>query len=400
MRKRGLLGLGFPMAFGALLLAACGGGSNNNASGGGGMGGMKGMKTYAIGCQGPLSGDYAQLGINICNGAKLAVDQANKSGNLPFMLSFKTADDQGSGTNAPTAARSLIDDSSVVAVVGPAFSGATQAAEPLFAQAGLASVSASATLPTLTDPKNGFTTFFRIVATDSDQGKGATAYLTKKLNVKKVYSINDKSAYGAGLATVLDKNLKDAGVTLKSEGVQPTKDYSAVAQKVVNFSPDAVYYSGYYADFALLVKALKSAGYTGTIVSDDGSKDPQFVKQAGTQAAEGVLFTCPCTDAASDPNAQQFVSGYKQAFNTDPSTYSPEAYDAANTIIAAMKSINGSIDRQKVVDAIKNVNYQGLTKQISFNSNGQVQANQIFLYQVKNGQIVFLGPVDKVVGSG
>jgi branched-chain amino acid transport system substrate-binding protein len=365
---------------GALALTACGGSSGGGSGGGG-------KKTFGLAYQGPLSGDNAQLGINMDNGVKLAVEQANAKGDLPFTLKFSNSDDVGDPAQGPTAAQKLIDDASVMAVVGPAFSGATKASEPLFSDASLVSVSPSATNPTLTS--QGFKTFFRVVPPDDAQGAEAGAYMVKGLKAKSVYLVDDKSEYGVGLADVIAKNV--SGATLKREGIPVTKDYSTIAQKVSASGADTVFYSGYYAELALFTKALKAAGYKGNIVSGDGSNDDQLVTQAGAAAAEGIYLTCPCNDANVDPNAADFLKAYKAKFNANPGTYSPEAYDAANAIIAAMKTVGADLTRQKVVDAVKAVDYKGITKQIKFEPNGEVNGKTIFVYQVKAGKRAILG---------
>ena len=158
MLDRRLLRLAVPLAVGALALTACGGSSDGGGGGGG-------KKTYTIAYQGPLSGDNAQLGINMDNGVKLAIKQAK---DLPFTLKFTDSDDVGDPAQAPAAARKLLDNDNVVAVVGPAFSGATAASEPLFSQADLVSVSPSATRADLTHL--GFKSFVRVVTGDTIQG--------------------------------------------------------------------------------------------------------------------------------------------------------------------------------------------------------------------------------------
>jgi branched-chain amino acid transport system substrate-binding protein len=379
-----------PLALAAIAATACG---SSSSGGNGGNSGTSGSKSYTIACQGPLTGDNAALGINICDGAKLAIDQANAAGDLPFKLVFKGVDDQGSATDAPAAAASEVSDSSVVAVVGPAFSGATQASESAFAAANLVSVTASATLPTLTDASNGFSTFYRAVATDSSQGAGAAEYLTKKLNVKNVYSVDDAEAYGQGLAAELDKDLQADGVTVEHDGLPQGTKPTNEAAKIASSGADAVYYSGYYADGGPFLKALRSAGFKGVFMSDDGSKDPNFVKEAGS-SANGAYFTCPCADPTK---AASFFTAYKAAFNQDAGTYSAEAYDVANAIIAAMKSLGADVTRQALVSAVASVNYTGVTKTVAFGSNHELKTTAVYLYQVKNGNIDYLGPIDSLV---
>lgn len=365
------------------------GGSGGGASptqSGGGSGGNTG-KTYTIAFLGALSGNNPQLGINEANAVKLAIDQANQSGKLPFTLKYASSDDEGAPDKAPAAAQKLIDDKSVVAVVGPPFSGTTKAAEPKLSEAGLLSVSASATNPTLTS--SGFKTFFRVVPPDDAQGKEAAALLKKY--AQSVYLVDDTSEYGKGLADVIQRELEAQSVKVTREGVSDkTQDYSSVAQKVKNANVQALYYAGYYQGASLFAKSLKAVGYNCLAMSGDGSNDDQFIK--GAQAAgEGWVFTCPCADARVDPKAKEFTDAYKAAFNIDPGTYSPEAYDATNAIIQAMSTIQGDITRDKVVEAVKQVDYQGLTKEIKFAPNGEVSGNTIFVYGVDGGQRVLKG---------
>jgi branched-chain amino acid transport system substrate-binding protein len=387
-----------PVLIGTLALASCSSSKSSSSSSSSG-GGSK--PTYTIGFQGPLTGPNAQLGINIDNAVKLAVQQANSSGNLPFTLKVAEADDQGDPAKGPTAAQQLIGDSSVVGVVGPTFSGATKAAEPLFTQAGLASVSASATNSSLTDPANGFKTFFRIVPPDSAQGTSAADYMAKVLKAKSVYLIDDKSDYGVGLCGNIKSQLATDGVAVTSDSVAAgTNDYSAVATKVSNSGTQAMYYCGYYADAAPLAKALKNTSYTGKTLSDDGSNDPKFISLAGP-ASEGWQFTCPCLSAAAatDATTQKFVTDYTASANQPPGTYSPEGYDVANTLISVMKPLGTNVTRAAVVNGLKSVDYKGLTKEIKFQANGDVTEKGIFVYDVKSGKITELGTVDKLVSG-
>jgi branched-chain amino acid transport system substrate-binding protein len=381
---RRLLRLAAPIALGAIALTACG-----SSSGGKSAGGSNGKKSYTIAYQGPLSGDNAQLGINMDNGTKLAVEQANAKGDLPFTLNFTDSDDVGDPAQAPAAARKLIDNKDVVAVVGPAFSGATAASEPLFSQANLISVSPSATRADLTGL--GFTSFVRVVTGDTIQGAKLADYVAKGLKSKSAYVVDDKSAYGAGLSKYVKEELKTDGVTFKEEGLAPTKDYSAIATKVVGAKVDTLVYAGYFAELALFAKALKSAGFKGNIVSDDGAKDDQLIKQAGA-AAEGIYLSCACggPTPAGNAAADQFAKDYQAKFNAAPGTYSAEAFDAANLIIAAMKG--GATTRQAITDAVKKTSgFAGVTHTITFDSKGEGGTGDIFMHQVKGGKITLLG---------
>lgn len=392
MLNRRLLRLALPVALGALALTACGSGED---AGSGEEGG--GKPTYKIAFQGPISGDNAAIGENEGNGVQLAIELANKKGDLPFTLAYAGQDDVGTPEGGPPAARKSIDDEEVMAVVGPAFSGATKSSGKLFAAAKLAAVSPSATNPDLTSEANGFTSFFRVVPPDDAQGEEAANYIAKTLGAKTVYSVDDKSEYGVGLAGVFNKTLETNGVKVIKESVPKTKDYSTVAQKINNANVDAVWYSGYFPELALLAKSLKSVGYAKPLLSGDGSNDDEYIKSATPEVAEGTYLFCPCGDANVDPNAKSFADAYQAKFSKPAGTYSPESFDATNAIIEAMKSVEGELTREKVLEAVRKVDYKGITKQITFTENGEVEGKTIFVFQVKDGKRAVLGTTEELV---
>lgn len=387
-----------PLIVAGLALTACSSKkSGTAASSSPSAGGNK--PTFTLAYQGPLSGGNAQLGLNMKFAVQLAVNEANAKGDLPFTLKYTESDDQGDGKVSPTAARKLIDDKSVIGVVGPAFSGATKAAEPLFNDAKLVTISPSATSPTLVDGK--WSTFFRVVADDNAQGPADADYATKKLTAKSIYVIDDASAYGQPLSAAFETQAKADGATVTHESAPGTTQcqagqgaatqYPSVATKIKSSNADTVFYAGYYCDFALLAKALNAAGYTGNLISDDGSLDPKYVAQAGATVAEKTYISCACGDISTNPDAKSFLTGF-QALATFPSgTYSPEAYDAANTIISVLKGLGTGATRAAVTAAVKTVDYKGITKEVKFAANGNITGTAVYMYQVTSGKIVPLG---------
>jgi branched-chain amino acid transport system substrate-binding protein len=377
-------------------LAACSNGSSNSSSGGLGSGSSSGSsassnQTYKIGFQGALSGDNQQLGINEINSVELAVKQANDSGKLPFKLDVLKSDDGGTADKAPAAASALLQDNAVVGIVGPIFSGPTKAVGQTYAQAGMALISPSATNPTLTSA--GFTTFHRIVPTDSVEGVEAADWLAKK--AKKVFVIDDTTEYGKGAADVVRTELKAKGITSTNQSVpQSTQDYGAVAQAVASSGATAMFYGGYDAQAALLAKSLQAVGYKGIAMGGNGVKSSVFTQNSGG-AGNGWYFSCGCLDATVAPQAKDFTTAYKQAYNVEPSTYSPEAYDAANALIEAIKEAagKGKVTRASVEDAVNNLDYKGITTTIKFQKNGEVEQQVINLYQQKNGVIGLVGDI-------
>jgi branched-chain amino acid transport system substrate-binding protein len=363
-------------------------GGGNSGSAGGGSG-----QSYKIGFQGALSGDNQQLGINEINSVNLAVKQFNAKPGQPFKLSVETSDDAGDPAKAPAAAQQLIQDSAVVGVVGPIFSGPTSATGKAYAAANMALISPSATNEDLT--KSGFTTFHRIVPTDGVEGKAAADWLASKF--KKVFVVDDTTVYGKGVADVVAGELKAKGVTVLRQGVpQNTQDYGAIAQKVTSSGAQAMFYGGYDAQAALFAKALTSAGYKGVRMTGNGGKSSVFTKGSG-KAGNGWYFSCGCQDATTAPEAKAFKAAYEAAYKTPPSTYSPEAYDAANALIQAVETAakSGSVTRQAVEDAVKNLDYKGITTTVRFAPSGEVAQATVNLYEQKNGKITELGDIKK-----
>jgi branched-chain amino acid transport system substrate-binding protein len=395
MQGRSISKLAIVGAVGALALAACSNGSTSGGlASGGSSSGSTATQTFKIGFQGPLSGDNQQLGINEVNAVELAVSQANATGNLGFKLVLVKADDVGSPATAPAAAQTLIQDPAVVGVIGPSFSGATKAVGANYAAAGMPVITPSATNPTLSTL--GFTTFHRIVPSDNVEGTQAADWLAVK-GLKKVFVIDDLSDYGKGVADAIQKELGVKGVTVVRQGVDAkTTDYGAIAQTVASSGAGAVFYGGYDAQAALFAKALKTAGYKGLTVTGNGGKSSVFTKGAGA-AGNGWYFTCGCLDATVAPGAKAFNDAYKVMFNTPSSTYSPEAYDATNALIAAMKAAKaaGGITRASVETAVNALDYKGITTEVKFQSNGEVVATvqTVNLYTQTAGNIVLIGNI-------
>jgi branched-chain amino acid transport system substrate-binding protein len=390
---------------GSLVLAACGNSTSGSASGssssGGGLGGGSGSgsgsgATYSIAFEGPLSGDNQQLGINEVNAAQVAIDQANASGNLGFKLKLVKADDQGDPAQSPTAAAQVLQDSSVLGVVGPSFSGSTKAVAPTYGQANMPIISPSATNDTLS--KQGFPTFHRVVPPDSLEGAELADFLVKK-GYKKVVVIDDLSDYGKGVADTVQAGLQKGGVTVQRLSVDAkTTDYGATAATVASSGSQAMFYGGYDAQAGQLAKALTAANYSGVRYGGNGDKSTVFTRGAGA-AGDGWFFSCGCSDAVTAPEAQSFTQAYRKTFNTDPSTYSPEAYDATNAMIEAIKAAakNGTPTRKTVNDAVNNLNYKGITTTVKFDPSGELASSSqiINLFQQKNGAIVILGDIKK-----
>ena len=372
---RSVFKIGAPVVAAALALSACGGTTNDAGSGSGGK-----ACDLKIGFFGALTGDAANLGINIKNGAELAVTQYNEK-HADCKVSLTSFDSQGDPSIAPGLAQKAVTDKKLVGIVGPAFSGESKAADPIFDKAGLNTITASATNPALSE--NGWKTFHRILGNDATQGPAAAKYIKDILKAQKVFVSDDTSEYGKGLADIVKKDLGSA-VAGSDETAADGKqdDFSPTVTKAKASGATVFFYGGYYSNASKLVKQLKSGGFTGTFVAADGVKDDGFIKGAGA-AAEGSILTCPCLppDKAAD-----FSAAYKKAYNSDPATYSAEAYDAANVFLAGIGA--GKKTSADMNAFIASYSAKGVTKNVKFDAKGEPSEVSVWAYKVTGGKIV------------
>ncbi|MFT4164516.1 MAG: branched-chain amino acid ABC transporter substrate-binding protein [Microlunatus sp.] len=332
---------------------------------------------------GPQTGDYANLGLNESRGAELALDKYNKE-NADCQVTFTKFDSQGDPEKATPLATQIVNTPKIVGVVGPAFSGETEATGPTFAEAGLVTVSPSATNPNLS--KNGWDTFHRVLGNDDTQAPAAAKYIKETLSAKTVFVIDDASEYGKGLADGIKKDLGD--LVKGTDTVQQKQtDFGASVTKVKAAKADVLYYAGYYAEAGLLAKQLKAGGWTGTFMSGDGSLDKGFVSAAGAAAANGAILTCPCA-----PAEESFATEYKALTGEDPGTYSTEAFDAMNVLLQGIKAGNG--DRAKLLTWVNNYDAPGITKQIKFDETGEVIGGTVYAYKIEDGNLNNASPIE------
>lgn len=342
-------------------------------------------ESVTIAYQGPLTGDNAALGINMLCGIQLGMQELNDAGETPT-IELMQLDSQGSPDQAPALANQAAGDDSVIAVIGPAFSGESAAAGPIYEQAGLPMISPSATNPELS--QNGWTNWFRTVATDATQGPVAAKYIAENLGAEKVAVIDDSSEYGKGLADIVESSLEEAGAEVVfRQGVEAgQQDYSAIVGQVAQSGADAVFYGGYFSDAGLIRKQLVDNGAGDiTFVSDDGAFDPAFIEVAGAEAAEGASVTFPGADPLSAP--QEFLDGYAEVCDGKaPGAFSIEAYQ--NTLIVGEALKEGVTDREGLREFLDNFSGEIFNKQIEFTDEGDIAAQTFFIYTVEDGEFV------------
>ncbi|MEO5680044.1 MAG: branched-chain amino acid ABC transporter substrate-binding protein [Acidimicrobiales bacterium] len=396
MAIRRSVGLAFGLlATTALVAAGCSssdskvssGGSSTSAGATGGTGGGSNCpKDAKIGFFGALTGSDAALGINERNGVKVALSQYKTASGCEVKL--EEYDSQGDPAQAPALASKAVSDSKVVAIVGPAFSGESKQANPIFNEAGLPIITPSATNATLS--KNNWKIFHRAVANDDLQGPAAAKFILGK-GAKKVAVVDDSSEYGKPLADTVRAKLKEGGASVDvNEAIDPKgSDYSSTVNKVKAANVDAVFYGGYYESAGRLMKQLRDGNVAATFVAGDGSLDAKFVDSASGKG-EGAVLLAPGFYTATD---KAFIDDYKKVNSgAEPGLYSVEGFDAANHLLAALK--DGKTTRADINTYLGSTAYKGLLKNYQYQADGELAGGgDIIVHEVRSGKIEVVGPV-------
>jgi branched-chain amino acid transport system substrate-binding protein len=325
-----------------------------------------------------MTGDNAQFGVDISNGAKIAVSDAGQFQGFSFELDVQ--DDGGTPEGGAAVANKLVSDPTVVAIAGHIFSGATAAAIPIYEKANIPMMSPSATNPPLT--QSGSKVFNRLVFTDAAQGKFAAAYLYNILKVKNLAIMHDGQAYGQGLATVVkDEFTKLGGTVVAFTAITPKEsDYSAPLADIASKKPDALYYGGYVAEGVVIVNEMKAAGLGKAIFfGDDGTFGQDFLDRtkANGEGAYSTALIPPTTDAVT-----KFNTAYQTAYGQPAgklSPYSWTAYDSAAVLIKAVESVavkgddgNLYVPRAALVAAVRATkDYKGLSGTVTCDATGE-----------------------------
>ena len=345
-----------------------------------------------IGHVAPLTGGIAHLGKDNENGARLAVDEINAASGLEvggkkYKLELLAEDDKADPKEGTLAAQKLVD-AGVVAVVGHLNSGTSIPASKIYADANVVQVSPSATNPKLTE--QGFKTTFRVVANDNQQGAVLANYAATEMKAKTIAIIDDRTAYGQGLADVVEKVAKEKGlkVVAREFATDKTTDFNAILTKIRAAKPDVVMYGGMDATAGPLAKQMKQLGVKAKLLAGDGVCSPEFIKLAGDAAD---ILTCSMAGEAVEKLArgEEFKAKYKAKFNTDVQIYSPYSYDAVYVIADAIKRA-GKVDKAAIVAAMPATNYTGVTGQIQFDEKGDIKNGTISMFRVKDGKLEYI----------
>jgi branched-chain amino acid transport system substrate-binding protein len=353
--------------------------------------------TVKIAHAGPLTGSIAHLGKDDENGVRLAVDQANakkiKIDGKLVTFEMKSEDDQADPKTGTTVAQKLVDEK-VAAVIGHLNSGVSIPASEIYAKAGIPMISGSATNPALTE--RGLKNVFRTVGRDDQQGPAIAAFVANELKARKVALIDDKTAYGEGLANEVEKTLKGAKVNIvgRERTTDKETDFKAILTKVKAKNPDVIFYGGMDATGGPLIKQARELGMKAAFAFGDGACTNEMSKLAGA-AAEGLV--CSQAGLPSEAASKEFLDAFKAKYG-EVKQYAPYFYDGTLAVIEAMKKAN-SVDPAKFSPEIFKVSFTGATGKVEFDAKGDRKDAEITIFRLKDGKVVPIAIVKNGVST-
>ena len=343
--------------------------------------------TIKIGPAGPLTGPIAHIGKDGEYGARLAIEDANAAGIVidgeQARFELVSEDDQADPRQATTAAQRLADEE-VAGVIGHVTSGASIPASRIYQQAGIPVITPSATSPKLT--RQGYAVTFRVIANDLQQGSAMAKYAAETLKLRQVAIIDDRTAYGQGLADAFGKQVQQYGVKIVGREFTTDKatDFSAILTKLKAAQPDAVFYGGMDAQAAPMLRQMRQLGFESKFLGGDGACTGEMLKLAAEALSEDAYCSQAGIPMEKMPRGADFRARFKQRFNTDVQLYAPYSYDAAMALIEAMKAANSS-DPADYLPALKALKYRGVTGDIAFDAYGDITTGGTTLFRFQHG---------------
>jgi branched-chain amino acid transport system substrate-binding protein len=339
-----------------------------------------------IGQASPLTGPQAHLGKDNENGARLALEEINAAGltlgGKKVVLELKSEDDAADPKTATTVAQKLVDEG-VAGVVGHLNSGATIPASKIYSDNGIPQISPSATAVAYTAA--GFKTAYRVMTNDAQQGSVLGNFAVTKLGAKRIAIIDDRTAYGQGLADEVEKAARAAGgeVVAREYTSDRATDFMAILTSIKGKAPDLVFFGGMDPQAAPMIKQMKQLGMQAKFLGGDGAQTPKFIELAGADA-EGALASNPGLPLDVMPGGSAFKSKFEGKYGRIQN-YSPYAYDAVYVLVESMKRADSS-DPARYLAELPKTDLQGVTGRIRFDAKGDITGGAVTLYQVKDGR--------------
>ena len=354
-----------------------------------------------IGHVGPTSGGIAHLGKDNEMGARMAIEELNAKGvtiggrKARFEL---LAEDDAADPKQGTAAAQKLVDAKVNGVIGHLNSGTSIPASKIYSDAGIPQISPSATNPRFT--RQGYKTTFRVVADDVHLGGTLGKYAVQQVKGKSIAVIDDRTAYGQGVADEFEKGVKAAGGKIVGREFTNDKasDFTAILTKLKASKPDVVFFGGMDAVAGPMLRQMKQLGIDAKFMGGDGICSGELPKLAAGAMADGQVVCAEAggidpKDKAAVKKMDDFKAAFKKKYNADVQIYAPYVYDAVNVMVAAMVKA-GSADPAKYLPVLaKTDGYDGVIGKIGFDNKGDIKNGALTLYTYKGGNKDSLGVV-------
>ena len=344
-----------------------------------------------IGHVGPVSGAIAHLGKDNEWGARLAIEELNAKGvsiNGKKVKLELVAEDDAADPKQGTAAAQKLVDAKVSGVVGHLNSGTTIPASKIYSDAGIPQISPSSTNPKYT--RQGYKTAFRVVADDVHLGGTLGRYAVNELKGKSIAVIDDRTAYGQGVAEEFEKAVKAAGGNLVGHEFTTDKatDFMPILTTLKGKKPDIIFFGGMDAVGGPMMKQMKSLGIKAKFMGGDGICTNEMIKLAGDAMADGQVVCAEAggVDGALKKGMDEFGAKFKKRFNDDVKLYSPYVYDAVYVMVDAMQRAKSSEPAKYLPELAKTTGFKGVTGTISFDAKGDIKNGALTLYTFKAGK--------------
>jgi branched-chain amino acid transport system substrate-binding protein len=352
----------------------------------------------------PLSGPLSNVGASVRGSAQLAINEANARNAVPgWRLVLDPVDDQGDPNAGVQAATTLAATGQVVGVIGPVQSSVARQVVPILSGSHVADISPATADPTLTrgaqyrtDPQRQYSSFFRVITTDTVQAAYAAEYAYRDLKARTAYLVDDQQTYGLNLVDDFAHAFQQLGGHVITTVGLPLgqKDIGPLISDITRTMPDVVYFGGQGSAAAALLKQLGMTGHPPDFLGGDVLLDPAFVKAVGNGPGR-VYATQLGASVRQMPDGNRFLQAYADAgFDSQPSTDGALTYDATNVLLSAVSSVLSrhlTIDagaRQAIVQAVQRTEATGVSGPIAFDRYGDTTSRVVTIYQIAGGDVI------------
>ncbi|GJH21612.1 branched-chain amino acid ABC transporter substrate-binding protein [Caballeronia novacaledonica] len=354
------------------------------------------QQVVKIGVAGPLTGSAAQSGKDDERGVRLAIDELNAKGftiaGKPVKFELISMDDQGDPKVGVNVAQKLVDDG-VSAVIGHYNSGVSIPAARIYNDAHVVMMTGASSNPDLTHL--GYPYVFRLATNDNVMGGRMAVYASKVLGAQRAAVIDDRTAYGTGVADVFIKTAQKEGLQIVAREYSTDKstDFKAILTQIKSRNPQVVFYGGYYAQAATLARQMGELGVNATLVGGDGICSPEFDKLSAGVADKRMFCAQGGAPLDTLPDGKTFRAKFKSAFSADVDTYAPAFYAATLVVADAMQKA-GSAKPEVFVKILRDQSFASILGPVKFDANGDWIDAPVTVYRLNGGALTAIAQKD------